>query len=112
MRQKGSRLLTAGGTPDHAHLLLSLGKEAAVADTVRDVKSNSSRWIHETFGHLRGFAWQTGYGAFSVSYSNLGRVERYIHQQEEHHRIQTYQEEFIAFLKRHNIPYDERYVWD
>lgn len=83
-----------------------------VADTVRDMKSNSSRWIHETFSNLRGFAWQTGYGAFTVSRSNLGEVRGYIANQPEHHRVRTFEEEFVAFLKRHEIEYDERYLWD
>ena len=110
-RETGNRLLAAGGMPDHVHLVVSLGKQEAVADTVRDIKSNSSRWIHETFANLRGFAWQTGYGAFSVSLSNVDDVKRYISNQQEHHRVRTFKEEFIAFLKRHNIEYDERYIW-
>ena len=68
--------------------------------------------MHETFADLRGFAWQIGYGAFSVSYSNLDEVRQYIESQAEHHRTMSYQEEFIAFLKRHNIEYDERYLWE
>ena len=111
-RQTGSRLITAGGMPDHVHLMVSLGKQTSVADAVRNIKSNSSRWIHETFDNLRGFAWQTGYGGFAVSYSNLDEVKRYIANQQEHHRMRTFKEEIIAFLKRHNIEYDERYVWD
>ena len=79
---------------------------------MRDIKSNSSRWIHETFSSLRGFAWQAGYGAFAVSYSNLDEVKGYIANQHEHHRMRTFQEEFLAFLKRHRIEYDERYIWD
>jgi len=112
VRNKGSTLLAAGGMPGHVHLLLSLNKQASVADAVRDIKSNSSRWIHETFAHLRGFAWQAGYGAFSVSYSSLEEVRRYIADQPDHHRVRTFQEEFLAFLKRHHIEYDERYIWD
>jgi len=79
-----------------------------VSYAVRDIKSNSSRWIHETFDNLRGFAWQTGYGAFAVSCSNLNEVKRYIGNQPEHHRVRTFKEEFIAFLKRHDI--EERYI--
>ncbi len=109
--ETGNRLLAAGGMPDHVHLVVSLGKQEAVADTVRDIKSNASRWIHETFAKLRGFVWQTGYGAFSVSLSNVDDVKRYIANQQEHHRVRTFKEEFIAFLKRHNIEYDERYIW-
>jgi putative transposase len=112
LRSKLDELLAAGGTADHLHLLVSLGKQSTVSDTIRDVKSNSSRWIHETFSNLRGFAWQTGYGAFTVSRSSLGDVRRYIANQEQHHRVRTFQEEYVAFLKRHGIQYDERYIWD
>jgi REP element-mobilizing transposase RayT len=107
-----SSLIAAGGTPDHMHLLVSLGKQISVADLVRDIKSNSSSWIHETFPDSRSFAWQTGYGAFGVSYSDLDRVREYIANQEAHHRTRTYQEEFLALLEKHQIPYDPRYIWD
>jgi REP element-mobilizing transposase RayT len=103
-------LIAAGGMPDHVHLLISLSREMAVAEVVRLLKANSSKWLHETFPELRAFAWQTGYGAFAVSYSHLGRVKQYLATQAEHHRKQTFQEEFIAFLKRHQIEYDERYL--
>jgi REP element-mobilizing transposase RayT len=111
-RAKGNTLVAAGGTADHVHLLVSLGKQASVADTVRDIKSSSSAWIHETCPNLRGFAWQTGYAAFAVSHSNLGEVKKYIAGQQEHHRVHTFQEEFLAFLDRHQIEHDERYIWD
>jgi putative transposase len=111
LRAKGSVLTAAGGMPEHVHLLVSLGKQAAVADVVRDVKSNSSRWIHETIASLTGFAWQAGYGAFSVSRSNVDEVKRYIAAQHEHHRVRSFQEEFLEFLKRHDMEYDERYIW-
>ena len=112
IRQTGCKLLAAGGMPDHVHLLVSLGKQKALADAVRDIKANSSRWIHETFDKLRGFAWQTGYGGFAVSYSNTEDVKRYIANQREHHRVRTFKEEFLAFLERHHVEYDERYIWD
>jgi putative transposase len=112
VRAKGGSLVAAGGMPDHIHLSVAMGREMSAADTVRDVKSNSSRWIHETIADLRGFAWQSGYGAFSVSRSNLDDVKWYITSQPEHHRVRSFQEEFLAFLKRHEIEYDERYIWD
>ena len=111
-RNTGGVLMAAGGTADHVHLLVSLGKQSAVAEVVRDLKANSSRWVHETFAKLSAFAWQTGYGAFAVSYSNLDEVRRYIANQQEHHRKRTFKEEFIALLKRHHLEYDIRYVWD
>jgi putative transposase len=112
VRAKGSVLLAAGGMPDHVHLVVSQDKRTPISEMVRDIKANSSRWIHETFDRLRGFAWQTGYGAFSVSQSNLDEVRQYIGNQSEHHRVRTFQEEFLLFLKRHAIPYDARQVWD
>jgi putative transposase len=84
----------------------------SVADALRTIKSCSSKWIHETFPWHRGFAWQAGYGAFAVSYSNVPKVESYIRNQAEHHRVATFQEEFVAFLERHHIAYDKRYLWD
>jgi len=112
VRAKECKLISAGGMPDHVHLLASLSKQTCVSDIIRDIKSNSSRWIYETFDRLRGFAWQTGYGAFSVSLSNIDSVCKYIIDQQEHHRVRSFQEEFIAFLKRHRLDYDERYIWD
>jgi len=111
-RNTGNVLMAAGGTADHVHLLVSLGKNSSAADVVRDLKANSSRWFDETCANLSGFAWQSGYGAFAVSYSNLSEVRRYIANQQEHHRAVTFKEEFLALLKRHNLEYDERYVWD
>ncbi len=111
-RGKGNVLVAAGGMPDHVHLLVSLGRQASVADVVRDIKSNSSAWIHETCQQLRGFAWQIGYGAFGVSHSSVGEVKKYIAGQHEHHRVRSFQEEFLLFLERHQIEYDERYIWD
>ena len=108
----GGSMIAAGGMPDHVHLIVSLGKTMCTADTVRTIKSNSSGWIHETFPKMRQFAWQTGYGAFAVSYSNLDQVKTYVAGQQEHHRVRTFKEEFLALLKRHHIEYDERYIWD
>lgn len=112
LRAEKNCLIAAGGMPDHVHLLVSLGRELSIADTVRLVKSNSSKWLHESFPDSRDFAWQAGYGAFAVSFSNLGQVKGYIDHQAEHHRVRSYQDEFREFLKRHQIEYDERYVWD
>jgi len=110
---KGERglLLEAGGTQDHVHLLAALPGHPSVADFLRLIKTNSSKWVHDTFAHHRAFAWQSGYGAFSVSRSNDDDVRRYIEAQAEHHRRTTFQEEFVEFLRRHEIPFDERYIW-
>ena len=103
--------LAIDGPADHVHLLIKTPASAALANVIRDVKANSSRWAHETFPRA-DFAWQTGYGAFSVSFSNVEQVRAYIANQEEHHKTISFQEEFIAFLKRHSIEYDERYIWE
>ena len=83
-----------------------------MAEAVRKWKSISSKWVHETFPEDQDFAWQSGYGAFSVSRSNVHEVAGYIERQVEHHRKVTFEEEFVAFLNRHGIEYDPRYVWD
>ncbi len=110
--ERKAALISAGGIPDHVHLLISLGRELAVADAVRIVKSVSSRWINETMSAQRDFAWQAGYGAFSVSSSQLEKVKQYIANQEEHHRTRSFQEELRELLTRHQIPFDERYMWE
>jgi len=103
--------------PDHVHTLFFLSRTRAIADVVKEVKKSSSGWIKALAGEvgdpmLTKFAWQAGYGAFSVSESNIQKVQGYIQNQEEHHRKVTFQEEYRLFLKKHNVPYDERYVWD
>jgi REP element-mobilizing transposase RayT len=112
LRAEKSVLLAAGGMSDHVHLLVSLSRELSIAETVRLVKANSSKWIHETFPDRQLFAWQAGYGAFSVSFSNLPVVKNYLARQAEHHRVRTFQDEFREFLRKHDLDWDERYVWD
>ena len=97
---------------DHIHILFRLSKNRAVCDVVETVKKDSSKWIKTKGNAYRSFHWQSGYGAFSVSQSNLADVVNYINGQKEHHRRRTFQEEFKAFLKRYKVPYDERYLWD
>jgi putative transposase len=110
-RNQSSCLIAAGGMPDHIQLLISLGRTVAIADIVRAIKSNSSSWIHTDIGD-RDFDWQDGYGAFAVSFSNIEKVKHYLANQPEHHRVQTFQDEFRDLLRRHNLEWDERYVWD
>ena len=100
------------GLEDHVHMLVLLPKTLSIAKAIQLIKGGSSRWIHEEFPDLRHFAWQIGYGAFSVSLSNKENVVNYIKHQKEHHKKKTFKEEFIEFLKKHNIDYDERYIWD
>ena len=111
LRNHASCLVAAGGMPDHVHLLTSLGRTISVADAVRVIKTNSSRWLHDELA-LRDFHWQDGYGAFAVSYSNVDSVKAYLANQEQHHRRQSYQEEFLELLRRHELTWDDRYVWD
>ena len=112
LRSEKSVLLAAGGMADHVHLLVSLSRELSIADVIRIVKASSSKWIHETFQDRAQFAWQAGYGAFSVSFSNLPDVKDYIGRQAEHHRVRTFQDEYREFLRRHELAWDERYIWD
>ena len=105
------QMRTLGGTANHLHILFDLHQSVAVADAIRETKSVSSGWVHDTFPQSAGFGWQEGYGAFSVSASAIPRVTSYIQKQEEHHRTRTFEEEFVAFLDRHGIEYDPRYLW-
>jgi REP element-mobilizing transposase RayT len=104
--------LLIGGPKDHVHLLFVLPCSLSVADLMEKVKANSSKWVKNRWRNRCHFAWQTGYTAFSVSQSNLESVKRYIASQETHHRRITFQEEILAFLKKHEIPYDPRFVFD
>jgi REP element-mobilizing transposase RayT len=101
-----------GGTEDHVHLLVTLRQEPSLADFLRELKTGSSRWVHDTFPAATDFAWQNGYGAFTVSHSMLDVVREYVRNQEEHHKTQSYQDEFRALLRKHGIEFDERYLWD
>jgi putative transposase len=112
LRAEDSPLVAVGGMPDHVHLLVSLSRERSLAEIVRVVKANSSKWIHETFHDRRALAWQAGYGTFAVSFSNVQSVKRYIDNQAEHHRQMTFQDEFVALLRRHRVPFDEGYLSD
>ena len=99
-----------GGVEDHVHLLIGLRASHCLSDVVRDVKAASSRWCHEEIG-VAFFAWQEGYGAFTVSASQRESVREYIGQQDEHHRKRSFQEEYLDFLQRCGVSYDERYLW-
>jgi REP element-mobilizing transposase RayT len=85
--------------------------DVCVIDFMRVLKTNSSKWVHERWPERRLFAWQTGYAAFSVSASGVEEVRRYIEKQEEHHKKRSFQEEFVALLRKHGIEFDERYIW-
>lgn len=97
---------------DHIHILFNLYRTLALSKAVERVKSSSSQWIKSQSPTLEKFSWQAGYGAFSVSESNLPEVTQYISQQREHHRTKSFQEEYLSFLQRHHMDYDEQYLWD
>jgi REP element-mobilizing transposase RayT len=107
-----AELVHVGGVADHVHIVTALPRTVAQAQLVEQIKKASSKWIKTLDAPYRGFFWQRGYGAFSVSPSQLGEVLRYLHTQQEHHRKRTFQEEYRDLLRRHGIDFDERYVWD
>ena len=111
-RENKMKALAIGGVADHVHLLLSLPTTMPIAKAMQLIKGGSSKWVHETFPDQRLFAWQTKYGAFSTSVSQLDGIINYIETQEEHHRKMSFQEEFLALLKKHRIEYDDRYLWE
>ena len=109
-RENKIKAISIGGTIDHAHMLISIPPMMPVAKAVQLIKAGSSNWVHEKFIALRKFSWQEGYGAFSIGASQIDEVTAYIAGQEEHHRLKSFREEYLGFLKQYNIEYDERYV--
>ena len=112
VRGAGGIPIQIGGTDDHVHLLVTLRQQPALADFMRELKAGSSGWVHDTFPGASEFWWQTGYGAFTVSHSALDIVKWYIVNQEEHHKKQSFQDEFRALLERHGIAFDDKYLWE
>ena len=112
IRDRDGALLAMNGTENHVHLLTFFHQKRAVADVVRDIKAISSDWIHATIPSLSGFAWQNGYGSFTVSKSLTKDVERYIANQQKRHRRETFEQELIALLDLHEVEYDPQYVLD
>jgi putative transposase len=109
-RENKMKAFEIGGVADHVHILLSVPASLAVSKGVQLIKGASSHWIKETFPNMAGFAWQDGYGAFTVSESQLDTVRDYIRRQPEHHRTKTFAEEYRTFLERHQIEFDERFL--
>jgi REP element-mobilizing transposase RayT len=99
-----------GGTNDHVHVLIGIRATHRLADVVRDIKHASSKWVHETIGNQK-FAWQDGYGAFTIGASQIDIVKSYIARQPEHHRKRTFQDEYVTFLDRYRVEYDNRFLW-
>ena len=110
-RENRMKALAIGGTSDHVHALLSLPGMMSFAKAVQLIKGGSSKWVHDTFPSQNRFGWQEGYGAFSVSASQVDKTIAYINNQKEHHRKKTFQEEFQELLKKHGIEYDPRYIF-
>jgi len=108
-KKNAMTVFAVGGIADHIHILFRLPPALSLVRAVTLIKSNSSKWMRQT---KRTFAWQNGYGAFSVSSSNVSTVIRYINQQEAHHKKKTFDEEFIALLRKHGVEFDSRYVFD
>jgi REP-associated tyrosine transposase len=111
-RDLGARLVDVGGVSDHVHVITTLPRTVSTAEFIEKTKKTSSKWIKGIDPRYRGFLWQRGYGAFSVSPSRLETVLKYIDSQQEHHRTRTFQEEYRDILRKHGMNFDERYVWD
>jgi putative transposase len=111
-RDAGADFVCVGGVTDHVHIVTTLPRTVTQAQLIEQIKKTSSKWIKTLDARYRGFFWQHGYGAFSVSPSQLASVLDYVNKQQEHHRAQTFQKEYRDFLRKHGIDFDERYVWD
>lgn len=110
--QLGCQTIIVGGIEDHVHQLMQLGRTVCLADAVGKIKSCSSAWINQTRGLAAPFHWQAGYAAFSVSQSNVDAVREYVRQQARHHATQSFQDELRVWMRRYEIEWDERYLWD
>jgi REP element-mobilizing transposase RayT len=107
----GCNPIIVGGVADHVHLLTTLSRTVTIADSAKEIKRGSNQWVKDQLG-IKNFSWQSGYGAFSVSKSNVAAVTAYIANQEIHHQKIGFQNEFRQLLEKHGIEFDERYVWD
>lgn len=106
-KESGIRALAVGGVSDHVHLLLSIPSTMSVAKALQLLKGNSSKWLHETFPPMSAFAWQGGYGAFSIGVSGVEATVNYIMKQEEHHRTRSFRDELVEMLRKHKIEFEE-----
>ena len=109
---EGGYVLAINGASDHIHIVLCLKPKHSIPDLLRKIKANSSKWINENRKADGKFGWQTGYGVFSISESQLSKVITYVANQKAHHREKSFQVEFTGFLEKHNIDYDAQYLWD
>jgi len=106
------RAIEVGGVKDHVHILCLLSRNQTIGEIVKKAKANSSSWAKTLGGRCEKFAWQSGYGVFSIHQSQIESARKYIHGQEEHHRRKTFQEEYLEILREYQVAYDERYVWE
>ena len=111
VQNQGHKLIAVNGMPDHVHAFIGLNPKYSVSELMQYLKMDSAKWINEKRLIPGRFEWQSGYGAFSYGHSQIDSVVKYIQNQEEHHRKKTFLEEYIMFLKKFNVPYDERYVF-
>ncbi len=112
IRSEKGQLLEIGGIPDHIHILAGFHPTVAVSDMLQHIKGGSSKWINNEKKSRERFEWQAGYGAFTVSQSQVPTVRQYVQRQDEHHQKRSFKDEFLAILKRHNIDYDLKYVFE
>lgn len=112
VREQKQKMLAINGMPDHIHILIGMKPACCLSDLVREIKKSTSDWIKEQRLTRNKFNWQEGFGAFSYSHSQLDDVIAYIQKQKEHHRNKTFKEEYVQFLKKFNVDYDERYLFD
>lgn len=110
-RENKMKVLAVGGVDDHIHVLISIPSTVPVSKAMQLLKGGSSKWIHETFPALRQFAWQEGYGAFSIGVSGVAVTTKYIESQELHHQTRSFEDEFLSFLEKHGIEFDAKYVF-
>lgn len=111
-RNAGCEAYRVGGVADHVHLALRLSRTLTIAELVETLKTSSSKWVKTQSTHLANFSWQRGYGCFSVGPTDLNSLCDYIDEQEKHHAMRTFQDEFRMFLKKYGVEYDEAYAWD
>ena len=112
IRNIEGKCIEINGMPDHVHILAIIPPKLSLSESMRTIKANSSKWIHETKPAPASFAWQDGYSAFTVSASQVESVRKYIRDQKNHHRERDFKAELLALLHKHGVEYDERYIWD
>jgi putative transposase len=112
LRDLDSHTIAINAWRDHVHILFALSKNYSLSQVVMEVKRATSKWIKTQGTEFRRFHWQNGYGAFSIGQTGVDEVKTYIANQAKHHRVKTFEEEFRSFLKRYQIEFDERYLWD